>query len=411
MGATFFLVLFALLGLGGVGLAVQTFVAQAYGAGRWSRASMATWMGLWAAVLLTPLFWLAAWAGPSILAPFGLQPEVAKLAADFWLPRLVGGPFAVALWSLSGFFNGIGRPRITLEIALAVAVLNVALNALFIFGFHWGIAGSAWATTCSQAVAAMLGLLAMLRPGIDRDFRSARTWRPEWRRIRRLFGIGVPTGLFAAVDLFGFALFQLMQVRLGPVDGAATQIVMMLTSAAYLPGLGVAIAATTLVGQAIGAGDKDWAEKVGNATIRVAMVYMGVVGIVLALGGSWLVAQFVKAADPHVAEVGRLGATLLWIAAGYQVFDALNMCASFCLRGAGDVKVPTVMLLGLSWFGFVPLVHILSFAPGEGFTQALPHLGWGAVGGWTAAVIYIFVLSLILFARWGSGAWRRIRLG
>jgi MATE family multidrug resistance protein len=410
MGATFFLVLFVLLAFGGAGIAVQTFVAQAYGARRMTRAASATWTGMWAALILAPLFWLAAVSGRALIAPFGLQPDVAELAAEFWLPRLMGGPFAVALWTISGFFNGIGRTRVTLEIALAVAVINVALNAWFVFGLHWGIAGSAWATTCSQGIAVVLGLAAFLRRRVDARFKSRRTWRFSWPRLRRLFDLGLSTGLFAAVDLFGFALFQLMQVRLGPLDGAATQIVMMLTSAAYLPGLGVALAATTLVGQAIGAGDREWAARIGNAAIRVGMIYMGVVGVLLALGGPWLVAQFMDAGEVHAAGVARLGGTLLWIAAGYQMFDALNMGASFCLRGAGDVKAPTVMLLALSWGGFVPLVHMLSFAPGEGFTAWGPHLGWGAVGGWIAALAYISILSLILFWRWHSGAWRRIRL-
>jgi MATE family multidrug resistance protein len=64
MGATFFLVLFVLLALGGAGLAVQTFVAQAYGAGRYTRAGAATWSGLWAALVLAPLFWFLAVLGP-----------------------------------------------------------------------------------------------------------------------------------------------------------------------------------------------------------------------------------------------------------------------------------------------------------------------------------------------------------
>ena len=68
-------------------------------------------------------------------------------------------------------------------------------------------------------------------------------------------------GAMYAADLFGLALFQLMQVRLSPVEGASTQIVMMLTSIAYLPGMGLALAGTTLVGQSIGAGDRDWARK------------------------------------------------------------------------------------------------------------------------------------------------------
>jgi len=273
-----------------------------------------------------------------------------------------------------------------------------------------GIGGSGWATTVSLAVANVLALAAFLRPSLRPKFKPHLTWRPRLRPIVRLFALGVPTGLFAAVDLIGISLFQLMQVKLGAVAGAVTQIVMMLTSTAFYPALGLAIAATTLVGQSIGAGDRGWAFKVGNAAIKLAVAYMGIVGLLLALWGPWLVALFIDADDVHASELIRTGGTLLWIAAAYQVFDALNMGAAFCLRGAGDVKVPTLMLVGLAWFVFVPLAHSLSFAPGEGWVSFLPQYGFGVVGGWTAALVYIACLGTMLFLRWRSGAWRNIRL-
>ena len=86
-------------------------------------------------------------------------------------------------------------------------------------------------------------------------------------------------GAMYAADLFGMALFQLMQVRLSAVDGATTQVVVMLTSVSYLPGVGIALAGTTLVGQSIGAGDRDWARQLGNAVIRLTVVFMGDVGV------------------------------------------------------------------------------------------------------------------------------------
>jgi MATE family multidrug resistance protein len=89
-------------------------------------------------------------------------------------------------------------------------------------------------------------------------------------------------GVLYAADITGFALFQLMQVRLGLVDGAATQIVMMVTSFCYMPAVGIAMAGTTLVGQAIGAGTPDWASKVGNGIIAICVLYMGVSGVLLA---------------------------------------------------------------------------------------------------------------------------------
>ena len=169
-------------------------------------------------------------------------------------------------------------------------------------------------------------------------------------------------GLLIAADILGFALFQLMQVRLGTVDGASTQIVMMLTSFCYMPAVGIAMAGTTLVGQAIGAHRRDWAFKVGNGIILMAVLYMGVIGVLLAAAGPWVLPFFTNRADPHAAAVAARGCVLLWIAAGYQLFDGFNISSSACLRGAGDVRLPAVMVLALSWLLFVPLAHSLSFA-------------------------------------------------
>ena len=69
-----------------------------------------------------------------------------------------------------------------------------------------------------------------------------------------------------------------------------------------------------------------------------------------------------------------------------------------------------MLVLVLSWFVFVPLAHVLTFAPGGGFLPHLPQYGYGALGGWVAVIIYVLLLGLVLFARWRHGAWQRIRL-
>ena len=119
------------------------------------------------------------------------------------------------------------------------------------------------------------------------------------RSLLRQYRLGLPMGAMYAADLFGMALFQLMQVRLGAAEGAATQVVVMLTSMAFLPGMGIAIAGTTLVGQSIGAGDRDWARtrrQPERPSLTVA--FMGTIGVVLALAGPWLMPTFVNATDP-----------------------------------------------------------------------------------------------------------------
>ena len=144
---------------------------------------------------------------------------------------------------------------------LIVAVVNAVLNWLFIFVLDGGIAGSAWATNVSMVCGLVFATWMFLRPTVRRQYKSHLTWRPDLGSLARQYRLGLPMGVMYAADLFGMALFQLMQVRLSAVDGAATQIVMMLTSMSYMPGIGIALAGTTLVGQSIGAGDRDWARR------------------------------------------------------------------------------------------------------------------------------------------------------
>src|SRR5207244_851211 len=264
VGAVQWLVIAVMLVLGGAGTAVQTLVAQHFGARRYRRAGQAVWTALWAMACTAPLFVLVGAARHLILAPFGFDSRVEQLASAFWFPRVGGAFLAAAVWAMFGFFNGIGRPRVTLAISIVATVTNALLNQLFIFRLGWGIAGSAW--------------------------------------------------------------------------GAAAQMVVLLTSIAYMPGFGIASAGTTLVGQSIGARSRDWALQVGDRVILLAALYMGAIGVLIALGGPWVLPFFIGSHDSESAQAVVIGTQLLWLAAGYQFFDGLNLGSSMCLRGAGDVR-------------------------------------------------------------------------
>ncbi len=410
IGAVYWPVLVFVLIFGGVGLSVQTVVAQAFGGRRYARASQATWTALWASLFTVPVFIGVAVAGAWIFSPFGIPTETMKLALDYWFPRMLGAPLGIALWSILGFFNGVGRPMITLRVTLSVAVANAVLNELLVFDLGLGVAGSAWATGAAQLLGVAVALTAFLSRPTRTRFRSHLTTRFGLHPLMAQLKLGLPMGVLSAADITGFALFQLMQVRLGTIDGAASQIVMMLTSFCYMPAIGISMAGTTLVGQAIGAKTLDWATKVGNGIIVIAVTYMGLSGLVIAAAGPWIMPFFTNPADPQSGAVAARGCVLLWIAAGYQLFDGLNLSSGACLRGAGDVRIPSIMVLALSWGFFVPLAHILSFKHGTGWVDWLPQLGLGAVGGWFAALAYICCLGAMLYLRWLSGAWRRVVL-
>ncbi len=410
VGAVQWLVVVAVLVLGGAGTAVQTIVAQSCGARRYRRASQATWTALWATLCALPLFVLAGAARRVLFSPFGFDPEVERLVGAFWFPRVAGAATGAAVWAMLGFFNGTGRPRLTLLITAVTTGANALLNQLFIFRFGWGIAGCAWATNAAQLLGLALAVAIFLDAEYRRRYGSHLTWRPHLGRLLEQLRLGVPMGLLPAADVLGYAIFQMMQTRLGTVQGAATQIATILTSIAYMPGFGIGCAGTTLVGQSIGAGARDWALRVGNRVILLAALYMGAIGVLLALGGPWILPYFAGAHDVGSAAAVALGVQLLWLAAGYQFFDGLNLGSSLCLRGAGDVRIPALLVLPVSLLLFVPLAHAFTFAPGDGWVRFLPQFGWGAVGGWVAVIIYVMVLGSTLYLRWRSRAWQAIRI-
>jgi MATE family multidrug resistance protein len=410
VGAVHWLAIVVVMLLAGIGMAVQTVVAQAHGARRQARAAQAVWIALWGLLITTPLFIAAGLAIRPVLAPFGLEPRLVSLAADFWLPRVGGSAFGAAVWALLGFFNGIGRPRVTLWVTALMAVSNALCNEIYIVHLHLGVFGSGLATATAQAIGCVAALALFLQGHYRRGYRTHLTWTPNLRRIGAQFRLGVPMGMLYAADLIGFSVFQLMQVRLGTTEGAASQLVMVLTAVAYLPGVGIAMAGTTLVGQSIGAGDRDWAYRIGSRIILMAGAYMGGMGLLLALTGPWLLPLFIGHESAGAAEVLALAQQLLWIAAAYQLFDGLSMGSGMCLRGGGDAIIPAALVIVLSWLLFVPLAHVMTFATGQGWISGLPQLGWGARGGWSAVVIYVLLVSLALLWRWHAKAWQRIRI-
>lgn len=410
MGAIYWILTCAVLLFGGVGLAVQTFVAQAFGSRRKAHASRALWNAWWATLAIAPLFLALAFAGPWLLHPFGLDPQVEALAVEYWTPRM-GGAFVGAMgWAALGFFNGIAAVRFTLLVVVVTTVTNAVANQVFMFELGMGMKGSAWGTNVAQLVGLSLALTLLLRGRVGREYRAALTWRPRWRVIRAMLGVGLPIGIMYGADVLGLALSQMMIAQTGPVGAAATQIVMALTSMAYMPTIGIALSGTTLVGQSIGAGSREWANRIGNRVIALCAAMMAFIAVLLIVVGPWVVPWFVTSGGPEAAEVVALGLVLLWPAAAYQVFDGLYCGAGFCLRGAGDTRVPAATALVLSWFFFVPLAHTLIFAPGRGWIDGLPQYGLGARGGWIALMTYVILLGSAMFWRWKHGAWRRVIL-
>ena len=135
---------------------------------------------------------------------------------------------------------------------------------------------------------------------------------------------------------------------------------------------------------------------------------MASVALFLLVAGPAVIPWFAASGDAAAAATTALAMTLLWPAAAYQSFDGLYFGSSFCLRAAGDTRVPALTALALSWLLFVPLAHTLILAPGAGWIDGVPQAGMGALGGWLSLMTYATLLGSSMLLRWRSGYWRRL---
>jgi MATE family multidrug resistance protein len=391
LGAQTFLNLAVFVGLGGVAFAVQVPVAQAAGAGQAQVARAYLPAGLLAAALTLPCFLGLTWAGPWLFALWQLPAESTAQAVQYWQPRMAGGVSVVLLFAVSSYLAGLGRTRASLGANLAVAVANVPLNQWLIFDAGLGLAGSAHASTLANLVGVAVGLGMVPRAGWKSSLGSLRA------RTVELWRIGLPIGVAAAADVLAMALFQLMMSHIGPAEGAATLLLLSLTGLAFWPALGLATGSATLVGHAMGAGQRHQIAAVVHASLWLMAGWMALVGAAMVLAGPPLLAALLGSEAGAGGQAAlALATSLLGLVAACQVLDAINLGSAFALRGLGDVRWASTVNTVCSLLLFVPLAAWLSL---DALGAGVPALGWGAWGGWLAAALLSAVLAAAFHAR------------
>lgn len=405
------LMLFVIACLGmGMAQGVQTFVSQADGRKEPERAGVYVWQALYIALIVGLLSAPIALTAPAWLAQlgrFGHHPP-AVLAQEITF-------LSIALWSiapmaataaLESFYNGIRRPGICLTAVIASLTTIAVGNYVLIFG-HFGfpalgIAGSGWATLLAWIARLIVLIVPLTWKEIDHRYHILRAARLNVAKLLEVVRVGGPIALQWLVDIGAWLVFlQLMMPPYGEATMAAAALAIQFMHFSFMPAIGIGIALTTQVGNAVGAGRLDEAVFRVRVARRLVVIYMAVMGAVFVLGGERLVSVLSFEQDPTLhAEVLRIGAgMLIWVAL-FQISDALCIIYSFASRGAGDTKVPALLFFFCCWGIFVTGGYaVVKFAPQMGF-----H------GPWMMCTAYIIVLSWLLWRRFHSEKWRKIKL-
>lgn len=373
--------------------AVQIFVAQHVGARSLRGAGEMTWQGIYFGLLAAvPAVAIGLLAGP-LFGILQVAPELQAPAVEYFRIRMAGAGGVFLIFALEGYLRGVGDTRTPMVATFVANGLNIVLDYLLIFGnFGWprlGVAGAAYGTIIAGFAQAAMLFVVSERRGL-RDGHFERALLPLRRReLLALTRVGLPVGIQWVLEMGSWTVFTTLVARLGEVQAAAHQVAIAILHVSFMPGYGISVAATTLVGQYLGAGDRESALRSARNALWLAMVFMSAMGVVFFLGRRELIEIFNR--DPQVVAVG---AQLLVIASLFQVFDATNMVLSGALRGAGDTRFPLVASIVMSWLVFVPLVWLICV-----------HWGQGVAGGWVAALIWIAGLALVLRHRFVRGRW------
>jgi MATE family multidrug resistance protein len=377
---------------------VNTFVAQDFGAGKYGSIGKMTWQGIYLAALSGAVMIVMSFFSAHFFRLLGPSQDVQRIGSSFLRIRLLGGGFMVSWMCFSSFLRGLGDTRTPLKITLIANAINIFANYCLIFGKmgfpRLGTNGSAIATVFATAVGtAMFASVFLARKNAD-HYGTRRSWRPDFGALRRLVRVSVPIGVQWFLDQGSFVVFSAVIGRISTMSLAASEATLRLMSLSFMPMVGISVAATTLVGQYIGSKEVHCSVRSGRSAMKLGLVYAVGIAVVFALFPERLISAINS--DP---EVIRIGKPILRMAALFQVFDAIGIISSGCLRGAGDTKWTMLVSMACAWFVFVPLAYIGGFV-----------LEGGAVGAWAGATIYIIGLGITFFLRFRSGAWQKIRI-
>lgn len=370
----------------GVLTAVSVRVSHAHGAGVAPAMTHALHAGLGLSVfggILGALLLHAVYPAFHLL---GQAPGVVEEAQSY---LLIVGWSLIPAWMIStarSYLDSQSRPWPGFWIMFGGVLLNVALNWVLIYGnlgaSALGLAGAGWATLLSR-VATVAGLLwfvwgGRLRP-VERFRMDGAWWREQWSMLR----LGFPAGMQLLSEVGAFTVAAILIGRLGAVPLAAHQIAITCASTTFMVPLGVAMASTVRIAQALGAGRKELLRPIAAGSWGIGVLAMAAFAAILLVANEPIARAFVR--EPAVFA---LAASLLVIAGIFQLVDGVQVVGSGLLRGLRDTTGPMLITVTAYWLVALPLGSWLAFAR-----------NLGAQGMWVGLALGLLVAAALLVLR------------
>lgn len=384
----------------GMTTSVNTFVSQSLGKDNKENCSSYCWQAIYMGFLYFAIVLAVMWPSAEwIFSTMGYSPEVVEMEVTYLRINLYAQFPAVLIWSISQFFMGIHRPIITMYASIIGQLVNIFFNYLLIFGNfgfpEMGIAGAGWGTFIGINVGAGIRVWAFLYGDIRKQFNTISSCRPDLEKIKGIIRIGFPAGLGFTVNVVGWGLILFTLVaQFGTKAQAATSAVFSCINVSVMPVIGLSAALTAAVGKSIGTGSYRTAVKQTHICLKLALTYMGIMGVCFMLFREPIM-RFWAPAD---AAVMQMGCQILFCVAIFQIFDAASIIYHGALRGAGDNL----------YMVFASAFSVLFFLGMGGFCMVKFFPSLGVIGPWIALTVHILVSAAIKMLRFKSNHWRNI---
>ncbi|HEV7887070.1 MAG TPA: MATE family efflux transporter [Acidimicrobiales bacterium] len=360
-------------------------VARLTGQGDHAGAHRVAAQGLWLCIVIgLPAAGGVALLARPVAAALGGRGEVLDAATTYLRISAAGIPFILVALLGHGWFRGRSDTRTPLRIVVVANLLNIGLEVLFVYGFHWGVAGSAWGTVAAQVVTACW----FLALGV------ARLARPEWDEMRRLLVIGRDLFVRTAALLSVLALSTAVAARVSPATLGGHQIALQFFALLALSVDALAITAQAMVGTRLGAGDETGALHVARRLVRIGLYVGAAVGLVVIALSPLVPHGF--SADGRVVRQATAALVLL---GALQVPAAIAFVLDGVLMGASDFRF-------LKW---TTLAGALAFLPFAGAVLVWHRLG--IVGIWAGLLVWMSARSVVSLRRFSRGRWAVQPLG
>lgn len=330
---------------------------------------------------------------PTLLRVMGASPDVVATGTNYARVMLGGSMSIVMLFMINAIFRGAGDAAIAMRVLWLANAINILLGPCLIFGLgpfpELGVTGAAVATTIGRSAGALFALSRLLKPGSRIDIHQ-RHLRLDVSLIGKMFQMGWSATLQMLIGMCSWIALIRVLSTFGSSVLAGYTIGIRVILFALLPAFGVANAAATMVGQALGAKKPERAEQAVKIAGTYSMVVLSVVGGAMALFAPLIAGLFTK--DPQVAPYATN--VLRIVACGFP-FYAWGMVTAQSFNGAGDTRTPTLLNLFVFWLFEIPLAYALAKV-----------FGWGPNGVFVAIALAFSTFAVVGVALFKRGSWK-----